>query len=172
MNINDGSCNPCPINTFSTYAGAKDCQTCYGGSITHSTGAKNYWDCGRRLQFNCDLHPFYSYWIIHNAFQLKMTFRAYLFLWQHFWHLNTVQKWIIVLVFIHQQSCMNLFSIFYLVCPAGQGRTKTYQDCSPCPPGSYNDGSVTTEPQLCIMCPEGFTSSEAGATDCTEILNK
>ena len=62
-----------------------------------------------------------------------------------------------------------------LVCPAGQGRIKAYEDCRLCPPGSYNDGSVTQEAQTYILCPEGSTSSETGATavsSCTDILNK
>ena len=36
-------------------------------------------------------------------------------------------------------------------------------DCKPCAPGSYNDGTQTTQP--CTKCPEGYTSSETGATD-------
>ena len=56
------------------------------------------------------------------------------------------------------------------MCPAGEGRSKGYQDCKPCAPGSYNDGTQTTQP--CTRCPEGYTSSESGATDasgCTGI---
>ena len=62
-----------------------------------------------------------------------------------------------------------------LVYPDGQGTIKAYEDCRLCPPGSYNDGSVTKEAQTCILCPEGSTTSETGATDfssCTDILNK
>ena len=49
------------------------------------------------------------------------------------------------------------------MCPAGKGRRKAYQDCSPCSPGTNNDGSQTT--QSCTLCPTGYTSSETGATD-------
>ena len=49
------------------------------------------------------------------------------------------------------------------MCPAGSGRIKGYQGCEPCAPGSYNDGTQTT--QSCTKCPEGYTSSETGATD-------
>ena len=55
-------------------------------------------------------------------------------------------------------------------CPAGEGRIKAYQECKPCAPGSYNDENKTT--QSCTKCPEGYTSSETGATDasrCTGI---
>ena len=62
-----GSCNPCPLNTFSHISGATACRPCYGGSITLSTGAKNYWDCGRKL-----LLPFWF---------SQFRCRAYLFLW-------------------------------------------------------------------------------------------
>ena len=58
VNSTDGSCNPCPLSTFSSYYNAKACEPCYGGSITHSTGAKNYWECGMKLQIQLSLDYF------------------------------------------------------------------------------------------------------------------
>ena len=67
---------------------------------------------------------------------------------------------------------MVILLIFYLVCPPEQGRFKAYQDCGPCPPGFYNDGSVTKETQFCIMCPNGFTSFETGAEDASSCTGR
>ena len=47
VDTTDGTCNPCPLNTYSSVTGATACQTCLGGSITKETGAKHYTDCGK-----------------------------------------------------------------------------------------------------------------------------
>ena len=56
--------------------------------------------------------------------------------------------------------------IFYLVCPAGQGRFKALHDCTACPPGTYHDGSVIEEPQYCMNCSINTFSPYTGAKVC------
>ena len=48
-------------------------------------------------------------------------------------------------------------------CPAGQYTNPNTNQCTPCPVGSYNDGSVAN---ACIACPWGTTTSSTGATSC------
>ena len=60
---------------------------------------------------------------------------------------------------------------FSLGCIPGQGKDTILGrvDCTPCDPGSYNDGSRAE----CILCPSETPLSDEGATDvsnCTELI--
>ena len=61
--------------------------------------------------------------------------------------------------------------IFYVVCPAGQGRFKALHDCEACPPGTYHNGSVIQEPQYCVNCSINTFSPHAGASACQPCLS-
>lgn len=72
-----------------------------------------------------------------------------------------------LLNYLSKSTCITL--VFIVICPSGYGAASA-DSCSLCEVGTYRSKDIDAVDNTCTVCPEYFTTAQAGATvvaDCT-----